>query len=128
MNLARLNVVRVAGALLGNNQKKERMFRMTDKDFDFKFTIGTGNGGQNKQKTLTACHCSHKGSGAAGYAQDARDQLTNKRLAFERMVATKEFQAWLKMKIDAGNGKIEIEETDKSGNMVKRLVSHEEIK
>lgn len=108
-------------------KKRERLFKLTEKDFTFKYTIGSGPGGQNKQKTLTAVHCSHKPSGAQGYAQDMRDQLSNKRLAFKRMCDTIVFKAWLGLKIDAANGKVEIEEADDVGIIRKRLVRHDEI-
>ena len=36
----------------------------------------------------------HLPSGAIGTARDGRDQIRNKRAAFERMANSKEFQGW----------------------------------
>jgi protein subunit release factor A len=107
--------------------KKEKLFTLTEKDFDFIFQRGRGNGGQKKNKTSSACICSHKPSGAQGYAEDHREQSQNKKLAFKRMTETAEFQSWLRVKIDAACGNVEIEEADDFGILRKRKVNHEEI-
>jgi len=70
------------------------LFSVTAKDCDWSYTRGTGAGGQKKNKTSSAVHCSHRASGAHGYAEDTRSQLSNKQLAFERMALTKEFKKW----------------------------------
>ena len=108
--------------------KKERLFRLTANDFEWKATRGSGPGGQNRNKVHSAMHCFHKGSGASGYAEDTRDQLKNKRLAFQRLTETSEFKQWLRLKIDAYNGKVEITEVDDSGKEVTRKLSGEEVK
>lgn len=103
--------------------KKEKLFSMTSKDFEFIPTKGRGKGGQSRNKTLSAMICKHESSGAEGYAEDSKDQRTNKQLAFKRMTETKEFKSWFKVKCDAALGHIEIEE-----NGTTRKVNHEEIK
>lgn len=104
-------------------KKGEKLFSLTAKDFIFIPTKGRGKGGQHKNKTLTACICKHESSGAEGAAEEGKDFKTNKRLAFQKMTETKEFQAWLRIKGDAALGHIEIEE-----NGITRKLSHEEIK
>lgn len=108
-------------------KNKERLFKLTEKDFDFQYTRGRGNGGQKKNKTSSACICSHKSSGAQGYAEDSREQSQNKKLAFKRMTETAEFKSWLKLKIEAACGNIEIEEADDFGTLRKRLLRQEEV-
>lgn len=103
------------------------MFTVGQDQFEFKATRGSGSGGQKKNKTSSAMQCSHPPSGARGEAEDTRSQLQNKKLAFKRCCETVEFQVWIKMKIDAYNGLIEIEETDENGKSHKRKVNHEEI-
>jgi hypothetical protein len=39
----------------------------------------------------------------------------------------KEFQGWLKLKIEAGLGHVEIEETSEQGNPIKRKLGMEEV-
>lgn len=109
------------------NKKREKLFTLTEKDFEFKFTRGSGKGGQKKNKTSSACQCFHRPSNSMGEAEDHREQTRNKKLAFERCTKTTSFQGWLKLKIEAALGNIEIEEADDFGTMRKRKVSHEEI-
>ena len=78
-----------------------KLFSLTAKDFTIEFLRGSGNGGQKKQKTSSACRITHKESGAMGFAQDTRSQLTNRGLAFERCTTSPLFQAWLKLEIAA---------------------------
>lgn len=83
---------------------KELMFSVTASDCEFSYTRGTGKGGQKKNKTSSAVHCSHRESGAHGYAEDTRSQHQNKKLAFERMAATPKFKKWLELEIARRNG------------------------
>ena len=70
------------------------LFSVTRSDCDWEFLRGSGKGGQNRNKVSTACRCTHRESGAVGYAEDTRSQIDNRRLAFQRMAASKEFQRW----------------------------------
>jgi len=74
--------------------KRELVFSVTASDCDWSYTRGTGNGGQKKNKTNSAVHCTHRASGAHGYAEDHRSQHQNRSLAFERMAKTKKFEDW----------------------------------
>jgi protein subunit release factor B len=84
---------------------KELVFSVTAADCEWSYTRGTGNGGQKKNKTNSAVHCIHKPSGAHGYAEDNREQPKNRVLAFKRMAASEEFQAWNKVEFLRRTGK-----------------------
>lgn len=103
--------------------KKRRWFSITAKDLDFQEFCGSGNGGQNRNRNKTAMRCIHKPSGASGECQEHKSQDQNKKKAFERMAKSVKFQSWLKLKIDAGLGKVEIQE----GNAPTRKVRLEEL-
>lgn len=83
---------------------KELLFSITAKDCEWSYTRGSGAGGQKRNKTSSAVHCSHRPSGAHGYSEDTRSQADNKRLAFERMANSKEFQAWVKVEMARRTG------------------------
>lgn len=104
-------------------KKKTRWFSITAKDCEFKAYKGSGKGGQKRNKTSNAMRCKHPDSGAIGECEEYREQSRNKKIAFERMANTKEFQAWIKLKIDAGLGKVEIEE----GKNTKRKLRLDEV-
>lgn len=108
-------------------KKKERLFKLTDKDFKFQFVRGRGTGGQKKNKTSSACIAMHEPSGAQGYCEDYRESHRNKRLAFARLTETKEFKSWLNLKIEAAMGHIEIEEPDDFGVVRKRKLNYDEV-
>jgi protein subunit release factor B len=58
-----------------------------------------GKGGQNQNKRDTGVRVIHHESGARGEARDERSQLQNKKLAFKRMVDSKEFQLYIKKRV-----------------------------
>lgn len=107
--------------------KKTKMFSLTAADCRWDVFRGSGDGGQKKQKTSSGVRCVHEPSGAEGKATDSRMQSVNRKTAFERMVATPEFQSWLTLKIEAGLGHVEIEETSPQGNKVTRKLGVEEV-
>jgi len=86
---------------------KKLIFSVTAKDCDWSYTKGTGSGGQKKNKTSSAVHCTHRASGAHGYAEDTRSQRSNKELAFKRMAESKEFKTWHKLETARRNGDLE---------------------
>ena len=88
--------------------KKELLFSVTAADCDWSYTRGTGNGGQKKNKTNSAVHCTHRASGAHGYAEDSRVQKQNRSTAFERMCNTKKFKDWHKLEVSRRTGQEEI--------------------
>jgi peptide chain release factor 2 len=88
---------------------------------------GSGDGGQKKQKTSSGVRCTHEPSGAVGKATDSREQSRNRKEAFKRMVESPQFKIWLKLKIDAYQGLVEIEESTEQGNRIKRKLGGEEV-
>lgn len=108
-------------------KNKRKWFSITADDCKWYYYIGSGDGGQKRQKTASACRCVHEPSGAVGLSQDSRKQIENKRTAFKRMTETKEFKSWLLLKIDAGLGKVEIEENSEQGNKIKRKLRLDEV-
>lgn len=90
---------------------KELLFSVTASDCDWSYTRGTGKGGQKKNKTNSAVHCSHRPSGAHGYAEDSRSQADNKKTAFTRMANSAIFQSWLKLEALKRNGQMAIIDT-----------------
>lgn len=108
-------------------KKKTKLFSVTASDCRFIAKRGSGKGGQKRNKTSNAIQCFHDPSGAMGESEDCREQSLNRKAAFERMAESSEFQSWLKLKIDAALGLIEIEETSEMGNPIKRKLNHEEV-
>lgn len=82
----------------------ELIFSVTAGDCDFIFQRGRGNGGQKKNKTNSACICTHRASGAQGYAEDTRSQQQNRRLAFLRMAESEKFKQWHKLELARRTG------------------------
>lgn len=91
---------------------KDLLFSVTAANCEWSYTKGTGAGGQKRNKTSSAVHCIHKPSGAHGYSEESRSQSENKKLAFERMAHSIEFQKWCKVEIANRTGLAqEVEET-----------------
>lgn len=86
-------------------KKKELLFSVTAADCDWSYTKGTGSGGQKKNKTSSAVHCTHRASKAHGYSEASRSQLDNKREAFVKMCATKEFKDWHRLEVSRRTGR-----------------------
>jgi protein subunit release factor B len=103
------------------------MFSVTAEDCRFQAKRGSGKGGQARNKTSNAIQCFHDASGAMGECENGRDQSLNKREAFVRMTKTKEFQSWLNLKIEAGMGRVEIEEASELGNKTTRKLRMDEV-
>jgi protein subunit release factor B len=78
---------------------KTPILTLTRKDFEMQFLRAGGKGGQNVNKVSSAVRITHPASGAVGEARDLRDQHKNRRLAFQRLVASRTFQAWLKLEV-----------------------------
>lgn len=78
---------------------KELLFSITKKDFVVQTFRAGGPGGQNQNKVNSGVRIIHRASGAKGEARDSRSQPQNKKAAFERLVASPRFQAWMKIEI-----------------------------
>lgn len=70
------------------------LFSVTKKDLIRQTFRSGGKGGQNQNKVESGVRLIHPPSGARGEARDSRDQARNERSAFERMIATPQFQNW----------------------------------
>jgi protein subunit release factor B len=78
---------------------KELIYSLTKKDFIIRTFRGSGPGGQKRNKTDSGVSITHPSSGAIGRATEDRSQHRNKRVAFQRMYESKEFQLWHRMKL-----------------------------
>ncbi len=84
-------------SILIHHPMKKLLFSITKKDFDMQTFRAGGAGGQNQNKVNSGVRLIHRASGAVGEARDSRYQLQNKKAAFERLVKSDKFQAWLKI-------------------------------
>lgn len=103
--------------------KKEQLFTIQRKDFKLEFFRAGGKGGQKQNKTSSACRITHPDSGAVGESREERSQTQNRKLAFERLVASKEFKIWLRVEAAARmqgyrDAKAKVEELMKPANLL----------
>ena len=90
---------------------KELLFSVTASDCDWQYIRGTGPGGQKRNKTESKVRCTHRASGAVGDSDLTRSQHENKKIAFRKMVESKEFRLWHKLETARRLGdKLTIEE------------------
>ena len=90
---------------------KELLFSVTAADCDWQYLRGTGPGGQKRNKTENKVRCVHRDSGAVGESDLTRSQHENKKIAFRKMVESKEFRLWHKLETARRLGdKLTIEE------------------
>lgn len=80
---------------------RQLLFSLTKKDFEVQTFRAGGKGGQKQNKTESGVRIIHRESGAVGESREHRSQLQNRKAAFERLVASKKFQLWLKRKTAA---------------------------
>lgn len=90
----------------------ERLFTVPRSDLRMEFFRAGGKGGQKQNKTSSACRITHLPSGAVGESRDERQQTHNRRLALERLVARKEFLAWVRIETARLSGATEVVEGD----------------
>lgn len=108
-------------------KKRTKMFSVTAQDCRFIAKRGSGKGGQKRNKTSNAIQCFHDPSGGMGESEDGREQSDNKKIAFERMAKSDEFQSWMKLKIEAGLDHVDIEEANDFGERMKRKLRMDEV-
>lgn len=101
-------------------RNRKLVFSVTAKDLEWQTFRGSGKGGQKRNKTSNACRCVHPPSGAVGEAEDERYLPQNKKLAFERMVNSKEFQSWMALQREIILGNIKYEEADANGQFYEK--------
>ena len=77
---------------------KKLLFSLTKKDFVVQTFRSGGKGGQNQNKVESGVRIIHPASGASAESRKFRDQPQNKKVAFQNLIKTKEFQIWHKLK------------------------------
>ncbi len=77
--------------------KMKPLYSLSKKDFKLEFFRSGGKGGQHQNKTSTGVRIKHPASGAVGECRETRSQHQNKKIAFERLIKTPEFQKWHKI-------------------------------
>lgn len=83
---------------MSSNDRK-LVLSVTAKDCELQTFRSGGSGGQNQNKRDTGVRWVHPPSGARGESREERSQLQNKKTAWKRMIASKEFQTWLKVRL-----------------------------
>jgi len=58
---------------------------LTKKDFKLEWYSGQGAGGQHRNKHQNCCRITHLESGLVARGTEARDRVTNQRVAFQRL-------------------------------------------
>lgn len=81
--------------------KKQLLFSVTKKDLEIQTFRCGGKGGQNVNKRETGVRIIHKASGAIAESREERNQLQNKKIAFKRLLETKEWKVWHKIQAAA---------------------------
>lgn len=66
--------------------KRELLYSFTKKDFRVDTFRAGGKGGQNQNKRDSGVRITHIESGLSSESREHRDQLTNKKAAFEKLV------------------------------------------
>lgn len=84
---------------------KELLFSVPKNDFIIQTFRSGGKGGQNQNKVETGVRIIHKYSDAVGESREQRSQLQNKQTAFRRLVETKEFKSYLRLRSAQENKK-----------------------
>jgi protein subunit release factor B len=79
--------------------EKQLLFSLSKDKGDFRVEPyrGSGKGGQKRNKTMSACRIYHDASGAVGRSEDERYFPQNRKIAFKRLIESKEFQRWNKV-------------------------------
>lgn len=77
---------------------RQLLFSVTKKDLVIQTFRAGGKGGQNQNKRDTGVRIIHPESGARAEAREHRTQGQNKKAAFRRMIETKEFKKWHRIK------------------------------
>src|SRR5260370_8685152 len=78
---------------------KQLLFSLTKKDFTIQTFRAGGKGGQNQNSRDSAVRIIHDASGARGESREYREQVQNRKAAFERLCNSPEFKAWHRMEV-----------------------------
>ena len=101
---------------------RELLFSLHKSDFIMQAFRAGGKGGQKQNKTSSGVRIIHPVSGARGECREERSQHTNKRRAFERLIESKKFQLWMKMRA------AEITTGETTEEWVERMLAPENLK
>jgi len=104
--------------------ERKLLFSITKKDFEIQTFRCGGKGGQKQNKTNSGVRIIHKESGMRGESRTHRSQPQNRAEAFKRLVNSKEFKLWHKMKV----GKILSTEAESIEKIVEKSMCSENLK
>lgn len=90
---------------------KKLLFSVTMKDLEMQTFTVRGAGGGGKDTSNSGVRLTHRASGAVGEGRECRSNTLNRRAAFEKLVASKRFQDWLKVETARLTGRQEIKTT-----------------
>jgi hypothetical protein len=105
-----------------STDEKRLLFSVTKKDLIRQTFRSGGKGGQNQNKVESGVRFIHPPSGARGEARDSRDQHRNERAAFERLIASREFQNWHRVECARRLGQAVPETPEQILNRVDRMI------
>lgn len=91
---------------------RERLLTVRLEDCEVSTFRAGGPGGQNQNKRDTGVRIVHPASGAKGEAREHRTQPLNKTAAWERMIDTPTFKAWMRIEIARRTGVLRQVETE----------------
>lgn len=101
------------------------LFTVTKKDLIRQTFRSGGKGGQNQNKVESGVRFIHPPSQARGEARDTRDQKTNERNAFLRLVESKEFKNWHKVECARRMGQVVPETPEQIRARVNKMVDED---
>jgi protein subunit release factor B len=87
------------GSVMKNEKPKELLFSVTKKDFRIDTFRSGGKGGQKQNKTESGVRITHTDSSAVGESREERSQHQNKKIAFRRLIDSKRFKTWHRMRV-----------------------------
>jgi protein subunit release factor B len=76
---------------------KEYVFSLHREDFEIQTFRSGGKGGQNQNKVESGVRIIHRPSGCTAECRETRDQLQNKRIAFQRIAKDPRMLVWIRM-------------------------------
>ena len=77
---------------------RQHILSITKKDFTIQTFKSGGKGGQSQNKTDSGVRIVHNETGMQAESRDGKSQHQNKKIAFNRLVKSSNFQTWLKTK------------------------------
>lgn len=104
------------------SKPRKLLFSVTMKDLEMQtFSVG-GHGGGGKDTSNSGVRLTHPPSGAVGEGREHRSNTQNRRAAFLRLVATKEFKTWQKIEAARKMGRPVPETVEEIRARVDRMV------